>query len=206
MKNLRLLLFSLLMLSGVNLYSNEITENDSLYYTYTEYELPVLSVLDDIVYEIFDSIIATTDACESGHSLEKPSYSVTVKKDKYSSGYNKKENTDYIHIETYEEWETIRIAESLKHYKGVLYYKNSLFVVGGSLFEKYFKITDEKRKYTVKRRNNIPRPEDNGVIYEVEVLSEPAFIWEYECYNNGKIELVGRYCHCDNIPTIKTDK
>ena len=53
-----------LSLSSLRLYSNIMMDNDSVYYDYVEYELPVLSVSDDNIYEMFESIVANTTNCE----------------------------------------------------------------------------------------------------------------------------------------------
>ena len=39
-------------------------DNDSVYYDYVEYELPFLSVSDNNIYEMLDSIVTSTINCE----------------------------------------------------------------------------------------------------------------------------------------------
>ncbi len=56
-------------------------DNDSIYFDYVRYELPVLSVSDNNMYEMFESIVISTINCENdskSFDIEKISYIMSV--------------------------------------------------------------------------------------------------------------------------------
>ena len=101
-------------------------DNDSVYYDYVEYELPVLSVSDDNIYEMFESIVANTTNCEEDRKsfdIDKISYILEVGK---MNDYANKEDSFY--VEAYEENDIINYIDNGEYY-GVLYFNGRLFFV-----------------------------------------------------------------------------
>ena len=110
MKICKLFVVLFLSLSSLRLYSNIMMDNDSVYYDYVEYELPVLSVSDDNIYEMFESIVANTTNCEEdskSFDIDKISYILNV--GKMNDSVNK---DDCFYVEAYEENDIINYIDN----------------------------------------------------------------------------------------------
>ena len=177
-------------------------DNDSVYYDYVEYKLPVLSVSDNNIYEMLDSIVTSTINCEEdskSFDIDKISYILEVGK---MNDYANKEDSFY--VEAYEENDIINYIDNGEYY-GVLYFNGRLFFVMKKYAEKYFAITNETKIFMLSKRNNIPRPKtyhNGNVVHEIMSIQDPPMIWLFVYSNDGKIKLKERGTFCDNIPDI----
>ena len=202
MKICKLFVVLFLSLSSLRLYSNIMMDNDSVYYDYVEYELPVLSVSDDNIYEMFESIVANTTNCEEdskSFDIDKISYILEVGKMK---DYTNKEDSFY--VEAYEENDIINYIDNGEYY-GVLYFNGRLFFVMKKYAEKYFTKTSQTKTFTLSKRNNTPKPKtyhNGNVLHEIMSIQDPPMIWLFVYSNDGKIKLKERGTCCDNIPDI----
>ena len=202
MKICKLFVVLFLSLSSLRLYSNIMMDNDSVYYDYVEYKLPVLSVSDNNIYEMLDSIVTSTINCEEysrSFDIDKISYILNV--GKMNDSVNK---DDCFYVEAHEENDIINYIDNGEYY-GVLYFNGRLFFVMKKYAEKYFAITNETKIFMLSKRNNIPRPKtyhNGNVVHEIMSIQDPPMIWLFVYSNDGKIKLKERGTCCDNIPDI----
>ena len=125
-------------------------DNDSIYFDYVEYKLPVLSVSDNNIYEMLDSIVTSTINCEEysrSFDIDKISYILNV--GKMNDSVNK---DDCFYVEAYEENDVINYIGDEECY-GVLSFKERLFFVK-KYAEKYFTKTSQTKTFTLSKRNN----------------------------------------------------
>ena len=201
MKICKLFIVLFLLLSSLRLYSNIIMDNDSIYYDYVEYKLPVLSVSDNNIYEMLDSIVTSTINCEEysrSFDIDKISYILNV--GKMNDSVNK---DDCFYVEAYEENDVINYIGDEECY-GVLSFKERLFFVK-KYAEKYFTKTSQTKTFTLSKRNNTPKPKtyhNGNVLHEIMSIQDPPMIWLFVYSNDGKIKLKERGTFCDNIPDI----
>ena len=201
MKICELFIVLFLLLSSLRLYSNIIMDNDSIYYDYVEYKLPVLSVSDNNIYEMLDSIVTSTINCEEysrSFDIDKISYILNV--GKMNDSVNK---DDCFYVEAYEENDVINYIGDEECY-GVLSFKERLFFVK-KYAEKYFTKTSQTKTFTLSKRNNTPKPKtyhNGNVLHEIMSIQDPPMIWLFVYSNDGKIKLKERGTFCDNIPDI----
>ncbi len=176
-------------------------DNDSIYYDYVEYKLPVLSVSDNNIYEMLDSIVTSTINCEEysrSFDIDKISYILEV--GKMNDSVNK---DDCFYVEAYEENDVINYIGD-EECCGVLSFKERLFFVK-KYAEKYFTKTSQTKTFTLSKRNNTPRPKtyhNGNVLHEIMSIQDPPMIWLFVYSNDGKIKLKERGTFCDNIPDI----
>ncbi len=201
MKICKLFIVLFLLLSSLRLYSNIIMDNDSIYYDYVEYKLPVLSVSDNNIYEMLDSIVTSTINCEEysrSFDIDKISYILNV--GKMNDSVNK---DDCFYVEAYEENDVINYIGDEECY-GVLSFKERLFFVK-KYAEKYFTKTSQTKTFTLSKRNNTPKPKtyhNGNMLHEIMSIQDPPMIWLFVYSNDGKIKLKERGTFCDNIPDI----
>lgn len=176
-------------------------DNDSIYYDYVEYKLPVLSVSDNNICEMLDSIVTSTINCEEysrSFDIDKISYILNV--GRMNDTVNK---DDCFYVEAYEENDVINYIGDEECY-GVLSFKERLFFVK-KYAEKYFTKTSQTKTFTLSKRNNTPRPKtyhNGNELHEIMSIQDPPMIWLFVYSNDGKIKLKERGTFCDNIPDI----
>ena len=178
-------------------------DNDSIYYDYVEYKLPVLSVSDNNIYEMLDSIVTSTINCEEysrSFDIDKISYILNV--GKMNDSVNK---DDCFYVEAYEENDVISFIDNGEYY-GVLCFNERLFFIKKRYGERYFTMTNETEVFTLRKRNNTPRPQkyhNGSIVIEIMPIIDPPMIWLFVYSNDGKIKLKERGTFCDNIPDIR---
>ena len=177
-------------------------DNDSINSDYVEYKLPVLSVSDNNIYEMLDSIVTSTINCEEysrSFDIDKISYILNV--GKMNDSVNK---DDCFYVEAYEENDVISFIDNGEYY-GVLCFNERLFFIKKRYGERYFTMTNETEVFTLRKRNNTPRPQkyhNGSIVIEIMPIIDPPMVWLFVYKNDGNVRLKERWTFCDNIPDI----
>ena len=210
MKIFKLFIVLFLSLSSLRLYSNIIMDNDSIYFDYFKYELPVLYVSDNNVCEMLETIVTTTVVCEyesKNFDADKVSYVLEVgdMRDYDRAIFYEAEDKEYcFYVEAYEENDVISFIDNSEYY-GVLCFNERLFFIKKRYGERYFTMTNETEVFTLRKRNNTPRPQkyhNGSIVIEIMPIIDPPMVWLFVYKNDGNVRLKERWTFCDNIPDI----